>query len=159
MFRRPADGLYPEQVPPQHLPAEEQRRIQCLAVRGREYLPLDRQRGQEGYYDLALTHVAWMPHGAAPAMPANEVSRPVQVGLLGLQAIVQIPNPLAHLIQQASGMKGRAGAATLPEPLHQFMHTVDRGNSMLRHRFASPGAPCYFPAPQGISQVCGIHQR
>jgi hypothetical protein len=28
---------------------------------------------------------------------------PVAVGLLGLQAIVQVPNPLANLIEQAGG--------------------------------------------------------
>ena len=49
-----------------------------------------------------------MPHIAAATTPAHKKPHPVQVGFFGAQAIVQVPNALAHLIQQTSRLQGRA---------------------------------------------------
>ncbi|MEY3740330.1 MAG: hypothetical protein RLZZ192_1006, partial [Pseudomonadota bacterium] len=40
--------------------------------------------------------------------PANKKKNPINVILLGFEAIVLIPNLLAHLIEQAGGLLGRS---------------------------------------------------
>ena len=48
------------------------------------------------------SHVTRMVHAAGlEGTPADEKLHPAQIGFLGLEAIVQIPNPLAHLIEKA----------------------------------------------------------
>jgi hypothetical protein len=49
------------------------------------------------------------PRLLAPAapMPANEKPHPVKVNFLGAEAIVHVPDTLAHLIQQAGGLQWR----------------------------------------------------
>ena len=49
-----------------------------------------------------------MLHLPLAPMPANEKPHPLQIYLLCAEAIVHVPNPLAHLIQQASGLQRRS---------------------------------------------------
>ena len=57
--------------------------------------------GQKRPYTLRA-HVSRMAHAARlRGTPADEKAYLLQVSFFGLQAIVQIPNPLAHLIEQA----------------------------------------------------------
>jgi hypothetical protein len=44
-------------------------------------------------------HVARVPHGTAVARPADEEANPIDVHLLGAEAIVHGQNPLAQLVQ------------------------------------------------------------
>jgi hypothetical protein len=48
-----------------------------------------------------------MLHDAVPTVPADEKSLKVQIGLLGLEAIVQVPDPLPNLIEKAGRVKNR----------------------------------------------------
>ena len=49
-----------------------------------------------------------MAHAARlGSAPADEKADPIQIGLFRLQAIVQIPNPLSHLIEQAGRLQWR----------------------------------------------------
>ena len=54
---------------------------------------------------LRRRHLARMAH----AMKAHEGAHPVDVGLLGAYAVVQVANALAHLIQQPLGLQRRQG--------------------------------------------------
>ena len=92
---RPTDGLHPRQVLPEHLLVQEQQRRQGLSVRGHRHMPLGRQPGKKGL-DLGLAHLARV----AQAMEAHEGTHPVNVGLLGAQAVVKVANPFAHLVEQ-----------------------------------------------------------
>jgi hypothetical protein len=49
---------------------------------------------QEGL-DFAGIHLARVPHGSSMARPANEEADPVNIDLLGAEAIVDVPNALA----------------------------------------------------------------
>ena len=40
-------------------------------------------------------------------IPADEKAYPIQVGLFRLEAIVHVPNPLSHLIEQAGRLQWR----------------------------------------------------
>ena len=57
--------------------------------------------------DLAGTHAARMPQDPATTRPANEEADPVDVHLLGAEAIVHVPNALAQLIQNPCGLQRR----------------------------------------------------
>jgi hypothetical protein len=65
-----------------------------------EICPAFVRGGQHGRkrFDLGFARVAWLPHLARPAVPANEETRPTQVNLFGLKAIVKIANALADLV-------------------------------------------------------------
>ena len=54
-----------------------------------------------------FTHVARMPHLSCTTMPTNEKTDPVQVSLLGAEAIVQVTNKLPDLVQQSCGAQNR----------------------------------------------------
>ena len=60
------------------------------------------QHGQEPL-NLGLTHLT----GVAQAMKADEPAHPVQVGFLGIQAVVHVAKPLAHLVQKPLGLQRR----------------------------------------------------
>lgn len=55
--------------------------------------------------DFAGTHLARVPHSASMARPANEEAGPVDVHLLGAEAIVHVPDALAQLVQNAAGLQ------------------------------------------------------
>ena len=78
-----------------------------LMVGGGSDFALIGHHGQKGLHILCA-HVTQMPH-AAPlrGAPADEKADPVQVRFFSLEAIVQTPNPLAHLIEQAGRLQGR----------------------------------------------------
>ena len=57
--------------------------------------------------DFAGTHVARVPHGSAMARPANEEADPVDVHLLGAEAIVHVSDALAQLVQNPGGLQHR----------------------------------------------------
>ena len=75
---RPADGLHPRQVLPEHLLVEEEQRRQRLPVRGHRHLPVSRQPRKKGL-DLGLPHLTRVAH----AVEAHEGAHPMDVGLLG----------------------------------------------------------------------------
>lgn len=78
-------------------------------MRGRRNLSLIGQHVQERLR-LCGAHVAWMPHDPATSMPAGEKAHPIEVGLLRLEAIVQIPDALPKLVQEPDrGKRRRAG--------------------------------------------------
>ena len=94
----PLDAVQPGQRGVQHLSIEEQQRAQRLVVRGRRDAPLGGQHREEGL-DMLGAHVARMLH----AVPTDEEPDPVNVQLLGTEAIVQIARTLPDLVQQARG--------------------------------------------------------
>lgn len=55
--------------------------------------------------DFAGTHVTRMPHGPATARAATEEADPVDVHLLGAEAIVHVPDALAQLIQNPARLQ------------------------------------------------------
>lgn len=102
----------------QHLPIKKEKCVQRLSVGGRRNLAFIGQHGQESF-NLGFTHVARMPHFAAPPVPSDEESDPMQVSFFGLQAIVQIPDTLTHLIQQPRGLQSWCGDSVRADiPIH-----------------------------------------
>jgi hypothetical protein len=102
-MRLPADLRQPWQLLVDHFLVQEQQRAQGLAVRGGRHLALRGQHGQERL-DLRLRHLPRMPH----AVKADEMAHPVNVGLLGAQAVVQITEPLPQLPKDAGHLQHRA---------------------------------------------------
>jgi len=72
-------------------------------------LPIPCARWQVWSKKLHLwhAHVTRMPHTSGAAMPTNEKAYPVQVGLLGTEAIVPVTNTLPDLVQQSCGAQNR----------------------------------------------------
>lgn len=89
-----------------HFPVKEQNRAQGLIVSRCRHLAVGGEMRQK-CLDFAGTHVARMPHGPAIARPANEEANPVDVHLLGAEAIVHVPNALAQLVQDPGGPQRR----------------------------------------------------
>ena len=74
---------------------------------GGGHLALIGQHGQKRLH-IGHTHLSRMTHAAElRSAPADEKTDPIEVSFLGFEAIVEIPNPLAHLIEQAGGMQAR----------------------------------------------------
>ncbi len=73
----------------------------------------------EERFNLAGSHIA----GVANAVEPYERSRPINVALLGAQAVMAIANPLAQLIEQASRPKRRAGSS-FHDALVLYIYTV-----------------------------------
>lgn len=57
--------------------------------------------------DFAGTHLARVAHGPAMTRPANEEADPIDVDLVGAEAIVHVPNALAQLVQNSGGLQHR----------------------------------------------------
>ena len=74
----------------------------------RRHLAFVGQHAQEGLH-LRLPHVARVAHAAVAAVPADEESRPIDVGFFGLKAIVQITDAFAQLVKQPGCMQWRDG--------------------------------------------------
>ena len=76
-------------------------------VRGGRYPALVGHHRQKRL-NVVRAHVSRMAHAARlGSAPADEKAEPIQVGLFRLQAIVNVPNPLAHLIGQARRLQWR----------------------------------------------------
>ena len=101
LLARAADLGHPRQLLAQHLLVEEQQGRQRLAVRARRHLPVGRQPGEKGL-DLGLRELG----GVAQVVEADEGAHPVDVGVLGAQAVVQQADLLAKLIEQAWALWG-----------------------------------------------------
>lgn len=107
--RNPARGrgsrhlVHPGQIDADHLAIEEQQCRQRLFVCRDRDPPHVGQVGQERL-DLGGAHVL----GVAHAVESDVGAAPGQVGLLGLQAVVQVPDALAQLVQQALRLQRRA---------------------------------------------------
>ena len=100
--RQPLGGLGPHGLaldPCQRLSqddlVEEEQGAEGLVLGGGGQVLLDRQMGQEGD-DFGLGHLEGMPL----AMEQDESLRPVDVGVLGADAVMQSPGGLADLVQQ-----------------------------------------------------------
>lgn len=66
---------------------------------GRRDLPFIGQHREEGF-NLRLSHVLGITHGPIASVPMDEKPSPIKVGLLSLEAIVQVANWLAELVKQ-----------------------------------------------------------
>ena len=89
------------QIDIQHLPVQKEDGAECLIVCGGGCIAFVRHHGQKRLYHLYV-HVSRMaPAAWLRRIPADEKSHPIQAGFLGLQAIVQVLNLLAHLVEQA----------------------------------------------------------
>jgi hypothetical protein len=56
------------------------------------------------------------------SIPANEKTYPIKVSLFGLEAIVQVTNPLLHLNEQAG--RFQRGSADFMKNLYLYISTV-----------------------------------
>jgi hypothetical protein len=95
-LRRAADVTDPGHRLLQHLLIEKQQGRQGLPVGGRRDLALGREPGQERL-DLRARQLGRM----AQAVVVDEGTHPVHVGALSAQAVVEVADLLAHLIEQA----------------------------------------------------------
>ena len=98
----PADLIHPRQIEAQHLLIEEQQSRQRLLMRGHRDTPLGCEPGQKRF-DLRATQIRRMPH----LMEAHKGPYPMEIGLLRSNAVVQIANALAHLIEKARRLQRR----------------------------------------------------
>ena len=88
-------------------PAPQERRTMvgamCVGVSD-----LVRGQGRQGSFHFACTPpIARVPHGLTMAGPVDEKSYPIDVCLLGAEAIVHVPNTLAQLVQHTGGLQRR----------------------------------------------------
>ncbi len=102
------NAIEPGQLNSEHFPVEKQNRAQCLIVGRRRHFAVCGEMRQKRLY-FTGAHVARVPHGTAVARPADEEANPIDVHLLGAEAIVHVPNALAQLVQNSGGLQ-RKGA-------------------------------------------------
>src|SRR5581483_3518780 len=86
---QPADLLL------QHLLVKKQQRAQRLVLRGWRYIKVARQM-REKFRHFCLRHFGRMPF----VMINNEALDPIEVSLLGADAVMLAPDDVAHLIEQ-----------------------------------------------------------
>ena len=98
----PPDIAQPGHRQPQHLLVEKQQRRQGLPVGGRRDLALDRQPGQKGF-DIGPAQVSRM----AQPMEVHKGPHPVDIGLLRPDAVVQVADLPADLVQQPQRRRRR----------------------------------------------------
>ena len=60
-------------------------------------------------------------------MPVNEKPHPILINLLGAEALVHVPYPIAHLIQQAGGLQRRS-AGFYRNFINCYLHSTFIGN-------------------------------
>ena len=82
----------------QNYPVEERERVECLILDGGGDAFLDREMREKARH-LVLAH----SRGMLLTVEENEAPNPVDVGLLGANAVVTNPNRFAYLIEQADG--------------------------------------------------------
>ena len=69
--------------------------------------PMLWSHGQKRFH-IGHAHHARVAHATGlHCTPSDKKSNPIKVGLLGFEAIVLIPYPLAHLVKQAGELQGR----------------------------------------------------
>jgi hypothetical protein len=86
----------PAQFPTEDLLVEKKQRSERLVLRRRRNVALRRQMTEKrGHLGLSEAR------GMAPAAPVDEALDPVYVGFLGAAAVVQSPDRIVHLLQQA----------------------------------------------------------
>lgn len=95
---RVADLLQPGQIMAQHLGVEEQQSRQGLAVSRWRHRAVIGQVRQKGFH-LRPAHLGRMPQ----PMKADEGLHPVDVGLLGAQAVMHQAQPFAQLVKYPYG--------------------------------------------------------
>ena len=98
-----------------------------------------------------FTHVARMPHLSCTTMPTNEKTDPVQVSLLGAEAIVQVTNKLPDLVQQSCGAQNRRPG--FMESLYLCFFAVYRVPAQAASHFQEEAVPRIFRIVQLIPQV------
>ena len=101
---RPAEFAQPRHVDAEHFAVEKEQRTQRLAMRGRRDATLVGEHRQERLH-LHHAELARM----AQTEPAHEVAHPVDVRLLGAQAVVQVAQALAQGVEEAQGSGPRSG--------------------------------------------------
>jgi hypothetical protein len=105
---RAAHLAHPRQIEPEHLLVEEEQRRQRLLVRGQRHAALTREPGEKSL-DLGRAHLGRV----AQPVEAHERTHPMDIGLLGPYAVVQVADALAHLIEQPRGAQRREGTGAL----------------------------------------------
>jgi hypothetical protein len=100
----------PRQINAQHLAVHKKHSTERLVVRRSRHLAIVGQHVQKGFH-IGHAHATRVAHAAGLCgAAANEKSNPAEVSLLGFEATVHVPNPLANLIKQAGGLqRGSAG--------------------------------------------------
>lgn len=106
IFRRSAYVLHPWQVNAQYLTIQKHNGAQRLIVRRCRDMALIDQHGQERFH-FGCTHVTRMAHDTFAIMPTDEKAHPIQVRFLGAEAIVEIANALAQLVEQPRRVQNR----------------------------------------------------
>lgn len=91
--------VQPWKIQSQHFAVQKQDGTERLVVCERRNLPFIGQH-VEKRLDLRRAHFARVPHHPTATMPTDEKARPIQVGLLRLEAIVQIPDAFPKLVQE-----------------------------------------------------------
>lgn len=72
---------------------------------------------------LLRTHLTRVPHPPRPIVPTDEKAHPIQVSLLGAEAIVKIAKTLLNLIQSSCRAQNR-GAGFHGSFMPVFLHSV-----------------------------------
>jgi hypothetical protein len=106
---------------------------------------------------LWLAHLARVTQGVKPDEPAH----PVQISLLGAQAVVHVTQPLAQLVQQTLGLQRWprglvAGLEGVVIAVHNN-NISDEANKI--NRFERSGAPCSSASGLVHKQLCRVSRR
>ena len=117
---RAVDLLHPRHRQAEHLLVQKQQGRQSLLVGGHRHVSICDQPGQEGL-DLGAAQISRM----AQAVKAHEGAHPMDVGLFGPYAVVEVANLAAKLIQQPTGRRHRAhGHGQSPVRVVLYANTV-----------------------------------
>ena len=108
---RPDRTVQPGELGGENLAVKKEERAQRLVLGRRGDFPVDREAGEE-----ALDVGRFEYRGVAVVIEADESPDPVDVGLLGPDAVVLEPDAVADLVEQAWGF-GRHGM-TGPDRRH-----------------------------------------
>jgi hypothetical protein len=93
----PADLRHPGQLNRKHFLVQVENGRERLTMRGRRYASLVREKAQEGL-DLGWPHVVGVAHVVKP----DEEAHPVDVCLLGLEAVVRVAEAFMQPIQETN---------------------------------------------------------
>jgi hypothetical protein len=106
-----SDAIEQWQLVRQHLPVKEQQRALRLVLRRSSNLQIDSQVSQKRF-DVRTRQIRRM----AIAMKANEAFDPVDIRLLGAQAVVLEADPVANLVDQprSGGVPRHGLGSTIP---------------------------------------------
>ena len=88
----------PRELDHQNLAIEEQQRTACKILRRSRHIPLDREVGEKSDY-FRTSHFSRV----SLAVEKNEASNPVDVCLLGANAVVLETDALTHLVEKRNG--------------------------------------------------------